>query len=153
MIEKIISFLDKLEDKIRHRLSRKPILYAFIGGIGVVLFWRGVWHFADYLMSNLSSGYISGQSTDTVLVWWDGPLSLTIGILLLLSTGVLVSSFIGNELIISGLKGEKKTVEKTESELKTEAQIIKEMDQRVQTITDRLEKIEKKIDENIKATE
>lgn len=153
MIKKITSFLDKLEDKFRHKLSRKPILYAFIGGIGVVLFWRGVWHFTDFLVSKLSSAYFLEQSTSSASLWWDGPLSLLIGSLLLLSTGVLVSSFIGNELIISGLKGEKKTVEKTESEMKSEAQIIKEVDQRVQAITDRLEKIEKKIDENTKTTE
>ncbi|MBU2082030.1 hypothetical protein KKH14_01235, partial [Patescibacteria group bacterium] len=40
-------FFDKLEDKVRSRLSRRPILYAFLSGIGTVLFFRGVWMIAD----------------------------------------------------------------------------------------------------------
>ena len=47
LTRKIVRFFDKLEDKIRGRLSHHPIFYALVGGIGVVLFWRGVWHTAD----------------------------------------------------------------------------------------------------------
>ena len=49
MTKNIVKFFDKLEDKTRAMLSRMPILYAFVGGIGVVLFWRGVWHTTDFL--------------------------------------------------------------------------------------------------------
>ena len=45
--KKIIKFFDKLEDVIRGHLSRFPILYGMLAGIGIVLFWRGVWHTAD----------------------------------------------------------------------------------------------------------
>ena len=47
MPKKVLNFFDKLEDKTRAGLSRVPFLYALLGGIGVVLFWRGVWHIAD----------------------------------------------------------------------------------------------------------
>lgn len=119
MSDKIIIFFDKLEDKIRGKLSRAPILYAFLGGIGVVLFWRGVWHIADEASLN-------------------SYLSIIIGSIILLITGVFVSAFVGNRLIISGLSGEKKLAEKTEEEVKTEVGEIEE----IQNI---LERVEKKI--------
>src|SRR3990167_6694358 len=89
LIKKIVKFIDRLEDKIRGKLSHYPILYGFIGGIGIVLFWRGVWHTAD----DLNIGSVT---------------SLVIAVTILLVTGVFVSAFIGNRLIISGLIGEKK---------------------------------------------
>ena len=141
-----LKFFDKLEDKIRISLSRKPILYAFIGGIGIVLFWRGVWHTNDFIVESFVSAVNLNQSTDIkTLVWWDGPLSLLIGSILLLATGVMVSSFIGNEIVISGLKGEKKIVEKTESEIKNETESLKDIHQEMQNVSDELKKIEREI--------
>lgn len=117
MIKKIVRFFGKLEDKIRSKLSHYPILYAFIGGVGIVLFWRGIWHIADDV--NLSS-----------------PISAVIGSVILLMTGVFVSEFIGKKLIISGLIGEKKLAEKEESEIETEeTQLIN-----LQNTLNRLEK-------------
>lgn len=107
-LKKIIQFFDKLEDRIRGKLSHYPIIYAIIGGIGVVLFWRGVWHTADEL--NVGS-----------LV------SLVIGTAILLLIGVFVSAFIGNRLIISGLIGEKKLTEKAQDEIETEETQIKNL--------------------------
>ena len=74
-VKRIIKFFDKLEDEVRGKLSRNPFLYALLGGIGVVLFWRGIWHIADDI--NLGSG-----------------ISLIIGSVILLMTGVFVSEFI-----------------------------------------------------------
>ncbi len=126
IIKKIVRFFDKLEDRIRGRLSHYPIVYAFFGGIGVVLFWRGVWHTADdFGMASLSS--------------------LIIGTALLLLTGVFVSAFIGNRLIISGLSGEKKLEEKEQSEIESEENQIKNL----QNAVSRLEKKLDHIDEDI----
>ena len=128
IIKKIVRFFDKLEDRIRGRLSHYPIVYAFFGGIGVVLFWRGVWHTADdFGMASLSS--------------------LIIGTALLLLTGVFVSAFIGNRLIISGLSGEKKLEEKEQSEIESEETQIKNL----QNAVSRLEKKLDHIDEDIEA--
>lgn len=136
---KLLSFFDRLEDRIRKRLSRMPFLYALIGGTGVVLFWRGIWNFADYAV-----GYhFESRSLGSVpLIWWDGPLSVLAGTLLLLPTGVFVSSFIGNEVIITGLRGEKKLTEKTEAEIRDEAEGIREMRKSILRLSQRIKAIE-----------
>lgn len=124
-VKNIYDFFDKLEDRVRGLLSHCPILYALLAGAGVVIFWRGVWHSYDYAMERY---FTEGEVASTVnyggLPWWDGPVSLAIGSIILLLTGVFVSSFIGNEIIITGLRGEKKTVEKTEEELEEESSAI-----------------------------
>ena len=113
-------FFDKLENKIRGKLSRYPILYALVGGIGVILFWRGVWHIAD----DTGIGSIA---------------SAIIGFIILVITGIFVSSFIGSRLIISGLVGEKKLSKKEEEEIETE-------EIQLRNLQNTLSKLEKKLD-------
>lgn len=120
-------FFDKLEDKIRSKLSHYPIIYAIIGGIAIVLFWRGVWHTAD----DLHLGSIP---------------SFVLGTVILLLTGVFVSAFIGNRLIISGLIGEKKLTEKAENEIASEEAQLRN----IQNTLDRVEKAIAKIESNLK---
>lgn len=95
MFKIIYKFFDKFEDKNRMLLSRHPIIYGFLTGVGIVLFWRGVWHTADGLFL-VQNSFIS----------------IGLGAALLLAIGTFVSSFIGNEIIISGIKKEKTAVEK-----------------------------------------
>lgn len=123
MIKKILHFFDKLEDKVRGWFSHYPIVYALIGGVGVVLFWRGVWHMADDI--NMSS------ITSTI-----------IGAIILLLTGVFVSAFIGSQLIITGLKGEKKLTEKTEEEVKTESGELRRVESKLSKIEKEIVEIE-----------
>lgn len=148
MIKKILVFFDKLEDKVRGRLSHFPIIYALIGGVGIVLFWRGVWHTVDYIMAfwNIESSSMSLEGA----VWWDGPLSLILGSTILLMTGVFVSNFIGNEIIITGLKGEKRVAEKTEIEVKTEVGEIGEIKTELKEISKKIEKLEKENKDSVK---
>lgn len=135
MFHVIYKFFDTLEDRIRGKLSRTPILYALFGGIGVVLFWRGVWHSADYLTYRYATGVLHSESFESVIMpWWDGPLSLIWGGLVLLSTGLLVSDFIGNEILLSGLRGEKKLTEKTIEEIEEEANEVKQIRKDVKKI-------------------
>ena len=119
-MRRIILFFDRLEDWIRAHLSRYPLIYAIIGGVGVVLFWRGVWHTAD------------------LFSFMTGPVSVALGIIVLGLTGVLVSEFIGNHIILAGLRGEKKLEEKTIEEINAE-------DKRIHSIEKTLENIEEEI--------
>lgn len=147
MMRKILAFFDKLEDRVRRWFSRRPLFYAFVGGIGVVLFWRGVWHTMDFVMEYYFKTPLVNQSIDIkTMLWWDGPLSIIIGILMLLLTGIFTSSFIGNEIIISGIKGEKKMVEKTELEIKSETESMDDIKKEIKLISSQLEEIGRKID-------
>jgi hypothetical protein len=82
------------------------------------------------------------------LPWWDGPLSLALGTGITLVTGLFVSNFIGNEIIISGLRGQKKLVEKTESEIVSEVETIEEIHTDVHTIAAHVGHIEKNFIDN-----
>lgn len=143
MKKSIFSFFDKLEDKTRAKLSRMPILYAFLGGIGIVLFWRGVWHTTDFLTE-----YVLGEVDLTLFNLIDGPLSFIFGTIILLITGVYVSAFIGNRLIITGLSGEKKLAEKTEDEIKSEEDMIKDMKRTLNKVENEIVKIQEEITKN-----
>lgn len=114
--KKIIHFFDRLEDGLRANLSHWPIFYAFVGGVGIVLFWKGVWEFAE-LFPQLF-----------------GIPSMILGLLLILPTGLFVSFFIGDNIILSGYKREKKLAERTEYELRSEIDAIKIMTQRIEHI-------------------
>jgi hypothetical protein len=110
MYNSIFYLFDKMEDHIRARLARHPFIYTFIGGSGVVLFWRGVWHTADVL-----------QSTSILGGFLFSPLgSLVMGIVVLLSTGLFVSVFIGDSIIMSGIRHDKKIIERTIEDIETE---------------------------------
>ena len=122
MLKPIIHFFDKLEDHVRGFLSHYPIIYAIIGGYGVVHFWRGVWHQGDDL----------GMSSTESLVF---------GIVLLLITGLLVSFFIGDNIVITGLRREKKLVEKTEGELRTEVDEIEHLKKHIEAMENSLNEI------------
>lgn len=141
--KKIYTIGDQLEDKIRGKLSHYPIIYAFIGGAGIIIFWRGIWHTVDYIMETVfaASGNISSTSLPQ-LPWWDGPLSILVGSVLLLLVGLFVSSFIGNEIIISGLKKEKKIVEKTEEEVGIEMREENKLKNEIHDMNGRLKRME-----------
>ncbi len=145
MLKAIYLFFDKLEDRIRGKLSRWPIVYAFLGGVGIVLFWRGVWHLTDTFMFHYFR-YPVLDAMDGVyeLPWWDGLLSLSMGTILLLLSGLFVSNFIGNEIVISGLRGEKKTVDKTTKEIILEKDKLVQIQRQLNTISEQISHVHKK---------
>lgn len=132
-------------NKLTIYLSHRPLLYAFIVGVGVVLFWRGVWHTADQVHEYLSYVSISSSMDAHVSPWWDGPFSLLIGTIILYYTRAFISSFIGNELILSGLRGEKKLNEKTEQEVRNEMRSIADIKESLKIINKNLEHLENKV--------
>ena len=131
--------------KIAAYLSHYPKLYALIVGVGIVLFWRGVWHTADYVHMHYRSYYSSIDLSEAI--WWDGPMSLFWGIFILYFTGAFISSFIGNELILSGLRGEKRLTEKAESEIKNEVRAIADIKDELLIISQKLTELEKQFSE------
>lgn len=138
----ILHFFDKLEDRVRGYLSHYPILYAIVGGVGVVLFWRGVWLTTDEAVVLVAASQaMGGAATINVpgAAWWDGPLSFFVGLAILLVTGVFVSDFIGNEIIITGVRGDKKISEKTEQEMRVEVGAIEEIKKEVKKISEKLD--------------
>ena len=122
-IKKIIGFFDKLEYKIRSVLSHSPIIYALIGAIGIILMWKGV------------------EETAGLLPILFGPGSFILGALILLLTGLLVSFFIGDSIIISGFKKEKKLVEKAESEVRSEQEMIEDLEKKVERLDSDVNKL------------
>lgn len=131
-MKKILKFFDKLEDKAREFLSHYPIIYAIIGGTAIVLFWRGVWELSDVLF---------GTTPMSILA------SFLLAILIMLLTGLFVSFFIGDRIILSGLKREKKLTEKTESEIRAELDITAHVKTKLEQIEKKLDELQKKIDE------
>ncbi len=116
-IRKVIDYFDRFEDMVRGHLSKYPIAYTIIGGVAIVLFWRGVWHTADILYAQ--GGWLGWLFYE--------PVSLVITAVILLATGLFVSYFIGDTILISGLKGEKKLAERTQREVKEEEGKISEL--------------------------
>jgi len=142
--KRIFRFFDRLEDRVRGWFSRRPLLYGVIGGLGVVLFWRGTWHTLDFIYE-VKIAIDKGLPIDYTYAW-DGPSSFIIGLIVVLITGLLVSNFIGNEIILSGLRGEKKLAEMAKKgEVKTKTGGIAKLQEELKKISQRLEDIEKKL--------
>lgn len=116
MVKHLVRFFDKLEDKIRGRLSHAPILYALIGAVGIILMWKGV------------------EETASLFPFLYGPASFLLGAVILLASGLLVSFFIGDSIIISGFKREKKFADKTESEVRAEQEATEVIEAKINNI-------------------
>jgi hypothetical protein len=129
MIKKILHVFDRLEDMVRGHLSRYPIAYALIGGVGVVLFWRGVWHTADEIPL-LSNSWVS----------------LIVGSGILLVTGIFVSAFVGSRLIMTGLRGEKKMTEKTKEEIEAEESEIHKLENTLHRVEKEISEIKEEVE-------
>lgn len=144
----------KIKHKIQNHLSHHPKTYALIVGVGIVLFWRGVWHSADHLHTFLS--HVSANSSSPSFIdapWWDGPLSFIVGCIVLYFTGAFTSSFIGNELILSGLRGEKKLSQRTEADLQNEVMAIGDIKDELVIISKKLEVLHNQAHSNHKKIE
>lgn len=127
-MKSIFKFFDKLEDRVRGYLSHYPLLYAIIGGVAIVIFWRGVWEVADQI--RLSP------------IW-----SLLGSVIVMMVTGLFVSFFIGDRIILSGVKHEKKVTEKTEEEIKQEETILINVALRLDKIERDITEVRRKLDE------
>ncbi|MDP3975059.1 MAG: hypothetical protein Q8P88_02125 [Candidatus Jorgensenbacteria bacterium] len=121
----IIKFFDELEDRVRARLSRHPVVYALISGLGIVLFFRGVW-----------------MAADVIAMPWEA--SLLVSLILLLVTGAFALHFVSEQLVVSGLKREKKMIERTEEEVREETGTLKSVKAQLDRIEKTLEELKRK---------
>ena len=121
---RILKILGKTEDYIREHLSRHPLFYSFLGGVTVVLFWRGVWETADIL-----------SNRNNFLHWFFyGPNQVIFSTLLLLLMGLMVSVFVGEKIIISGLRHEKRVEDRTEEIVEEEVVTLKHIRDEVRAL-------------------
>ena len=119
----IVKFFDRLEDIIRSWLSRRPILYGLIAGIGAVLFFRGIW----MLFDEMKVGSIA---------------SIALSLIILLASGVFVSHFVGDQLVLSGLKKGKKIIDKTEDEVRAELATLRDIKEDLKEIKEDIREIQ-----------
>ncbi len=133
-VDSIYYLFDKMEDHIRARLARHPFIYTFVGGAGVVLFWRGVWHIADVFEKHTQWGAYVFSPLGSVIL----------GVVILLSTGLFVSVFIGDSIIMSGIKHDKKIIEKTIEDVDAEKTDIEKVLVAIVEMNKELEALEHK---------
>lgn len=131
MFKAITRFFDKLEDKVRVSLSHRSVVYAFIGGVAHVIFWRGVWHTSDFIMSGNwhleeARGFWGWLFYEPITLIWSSAI--------LLLTGLFVATFIGERVIMSGLKREKKVTDRTEDEIRKEEDRINALNGKINTV-------------------
>lgn len=94
-----------VEEKARKFFERIPFIQAFLAGVGVIIFWRGIWEWLD-------------QNNVSPLV------SVIIGTGILAGVGVFVQTFLGNTIIIREVRHEERSgkaaVQKIAGEIATE---------------------------------
>jgi mannitol-specific phosphotransferase system IIBC component len=133
ILKRIFRFFDKFEDRVRGRLSHFTIIYALISGVAITLFWRGVWSTADILAAKGGIWAIIFYSPFTI-IWTTA---------ILLATGLFVSFFVGDRIILSGVKKEKKIEEKTETEIDKEEDEIRNVRSKINQMAKDIEEIKK----------
>lgn len=121
MIQKAFALFKRLETRLRTKLSHHPILYTFIGGVAIVLFWKGVWDTADLFPFFL-----------------EGPVLILISFVVLLITGLFVSFFVGDRMILSNLASEERRARKTEETMETEEVTLEEVKSTLQHIDEEI---------------
>lgn len=113
-----------IEEKARKYFEQFPFLQAILAGIGVIVFWRGIWEGLDQ----------TGVSPFA---------SIILGIIILGAVGVFVQTFIGNTIIIREVrqeeKEEKKIMKEVAKEENTESISLTEISIKLDQIMKRME--------------
>jgi hypothetical protein len=105
-----------IENSARKFFERFPFTHALLAGIGVVLFWRGVW-----------------ESSDLIMI--DPVASFLLGIAIMGGTGLFIQTFVGNTIIIKKVEKEiNKEIEKEETTLKELSIKIDELNKKIDSL-------------------
>jgi len=113
-----------IEDRARRYFEKMPFIQALVAGVGVIIFWRGIWELLD--RTHVSPG-----------------VSIVLGCLLLGAVGVFVQTFIGNTIIIKEVKQEekieKKAMQKMEGEVGTETVTLAQLSAKLDMVMKKIE--------------
>ena len=77
---------------------------------------------------------------------FSGPVSLVLVVIVLLATGLFVSYFIGDTILISGAKSQKKLAEKTSKEVFEEESGVEDIKKVVDSIKKEVDEIKKDVE-------
>ena len=116
-MKSITKMLLDMEESARLYFEKTPFIQAFLAGIGVIIFWRGIWEWLDMTRVSPFTSVVAGAA-------------------ILLCVGVFVQTFIGNTIIIRNVKQEEMSEKKA----------IKEVEENVDTEEITLESLSAKID-------
>ena len=123
-MKSITRVLLEAEENARLYFEKTPFVQAFLSGIGVIIFWRGIWEWLDM---NQVSPFTS----------------VVVGSLLLLCVGVFVQTFIGNTIIIKNVKQEERIEKKTMKDVEGEAN---KEEVTLATLSAKIDELARKID-------
>jgi hypothetical protein len=101
----------------------------------MVTFWRGVWHTADILMAK--GGFWGFIFYEPITIIWTAVIMLLVG--------VFASFFIGENIVLSGLKHDKKVFEKTATEVAEEESEIVDVTEHITIIEKELARLSEKV--------
>jgi hypothetical protein len=124
-MKNITKSLLRSEASARKFFEQYPFLQALLAGIGVIIFWRGIWEWLDDINVSPFS-------------------SIIIGAVILLGVGAFLQTFIGNTIIIKNVeqeeRSEKKVLKEISIEEKTEEVTLSELSKKIDTLISKLEK-------------
>ena len=124
MFRPITNFLLRIENNARAFFEQVPFIQAFLAGVGVIIFWRGVWEWLDLMGV-------------TPLI------SVLLGSLILGGVGVFLQTFIGNTIIIKNAKQEEKVEKKVlkaiEGEEETEEITLRQLSMKIDMLVRKIE--------------
>jgi hypothetical protein len=123
-MNEITKKLLRTEEGARKFFEKVPFIHAFLAGVGVIIFWRGVWELFDQI------GITPVQS-------------IIMGVVLLGGIGVFIQTFLGNTIIIKDVakkeKSETKLIKEVESEVSGEEITLKQLAEKIDRLTKKLE--------------
>jgi hypothetical protein len=118
----------RIEERARTYFERVPFLHAFLGGVGVVLFWRGVWEVADRIQI-------------------DPIVSIVVGSLLLGAIGLFLHTFVGNAIIIKNVEKDKRMTTRAEHEIAAVEKDIKQEGATIDQLSAKIDQLEQVVRE------
>ncbi|MBP6884929.1 MAG: hypothetical protein KBC17_03890 [Candidatus Pacebacteria bacterium] len=124
-MKEITKTLLRFESYARKFFEQYPFLQALLAGIGVIIFWRGIWEWLDDINVSPFS-------------------SIIIGAIILFGVGAFLQTFIGNTIIIKNVeqeeKIEKKVLKDIVSEEKSEDITLSILSKKIDLLISKLDK-------------